>query len=154
MGGFAVIIGRVCTIRADDNFLVSSAALEMMRRMNYMPGMGLGRDQQGVFKFPNFLGSSERFGLGYVPRRSDPKKRWRNRARAQATEERLVVSFVPEGEKALYQGQPEPFFDLETKREYPEFEIFVEDTWDSENEAEKREELVRALHVDWVEAFY
>lgn len=122
MGGFAVVTEIVCTIRADDGFLVSSEALEIMQRMNYKPGMGLGRDQQGVSEFPQFFGSNERFGLGYVPKKSDPLKRWRNRARAR------VVEKKPVGEKIPYQGQPEPYFDTETKKEYPGFEIFVEDT--------------------------
>ncbi|KAF7153352.1 hypothetical protein RHSIM_Rhsim01G0137900 [Rhododendron simsii] len=39
------------------------------------------------------------------------------------------------------------------QKEYLGFEIFAEDTRDSDDEAEKREELVMALHVDWVEAF-
>ncbi|KAI8530518.1 hypothetical protein RHMOL_Rhmol11G0065500 [Rhododendron molle] len=96
---------------------------------------------------------SERFGLGYVPRRSDLKKRWCNRAHTRGAEERPKVILVSEEEKVPYQGQPEPYFDVETKNEYPGFEIFIEDTWDSEDEAEKKEELVRTLHTDWVEAF-
>ncbi|KAF7147363.1 hypothetical protein RHSIM_Rhsim03G0117400 [Rhododendron simsii] len=56
------------------------------------------------------------------PKKSDPLKRWRNRARAR------VVEKKPVGEKIPYQGQPEPYFDTETKKEYPGFEIFVEDT--------------------------
>lgn len=129
MGGFAVIApGGVCTVRTDDGFAISSVALEMMRRINYTLGMGLGRDQQGVSKFLQFPGSSERFGLGYVPRKSDPKRRWRNRARANAAEKKPIGSFVSEAEKTPYQGQPEPFFDAETKEMYPGFEIFAEDT--------------------------
>ncbi|KAF7153668.1 hypothetical protein RHSIM_Rhsim01G0151100 [Rhododendron simsii] len=64
--------------------------------------------------------------------------------------EELVVNKAME---VPYQGQPEPYFDVETKKEYLGFEIFAEDTWDSDDEAEKREELVRALHADWVEVF-
>lgn len=107
---------KICTIQADDGFLVSSAALEMMRKMNYMPGLGLGRNQQGIAEFPSFLENSHHFGLGYVPKKSG--KRWRNRARAHATAQKSVVNFVAEEEKALYQGQPEPFLDMESKVKY------------------------------------
>lgn len=129
----------------EDEFLVSSAALEMMRRMNYMLGMGLGRNQQGIAEFPSFPKNNHHFGLEYVPKKSDPKKRWRNRAQAHAAKKKSVVNFVSEGEKALYQGQPEPFLDMETKEKYLRFEIFAADTWDSDDEAKKREELVKVL---------
>lgn len=79
LGGFSLVTsGKVYTIQMDEDFSISSAALEMMRKMKYMPGMGLGRNQQGIAEFPSFPENSHRFGLGYVPKKSDPKKRWRN----------------------------------------------------------------------------
>ncbi|KAI8560169.1 hypothetical protein RHMOL_Rhmol04G0235100 [Rhododendron molle] len=42
-GGFSFdTSGSVLAITMDDDFIISSAALEIMRRMSYMPGLGLG----------------------------------------------------------------------------------------------------------------
>ncbi|KAI8535448.1 hypothetical protein RHMOL_Rhmol10G0175100 [Rhododendron molle] len=128
----------------EDGFLVSSAVLEIMKRMKYLPGIGLGLYAQGVPEFPDFPGSNERFGLGYEAKKSDSAKKWRDRARAHATEMKLKEK------EALYQGEPEPFVDLETKMKYPGFEIFANDTWESDEEFAKIEELSEAL--DWLEA--
>ncbi|KAI8542776.1 hypothetical protein RHMOL_Rhmol08G0166100 [Rhododendron molle] len=104
MGGFAVITQRVCSIRANDSFLASSVELEIMRRMNHIPGMGLGCDLLGVSEFPHFPRSNEQFGLGYEPKRSDPKKRWRNRAQARAAKEKPMVGCCPKKRKFRIKG--------------------------------------------------
>ncbi|KAI8542936.1 hypothetical protein RHMOL_Rhmol08G0178600 [Rhododendron molle] len=56
--------GSVLTINVDDDIIISSVALVIMRRMSYLPGMGLGIHQQGVPKFPTFSFSEGRYGLG------------------------------------------------------------------------------------------
>lgn len=68
----------------------------------------------------------------------------------QAGAKKKPIQFVKAPE-AIYQGEPKPFWDVETKTKLPGFEIFANDTWDSDDEAEKREELVKAHQVDWIE---
>ncbi|KAI8542780.1 hypothetical protein RHMOL_Rhmol08G0166500 [Rhododendron molle] len=77
--------------------------------------------------------------------KSDPAKKWRNHARSHA------IEMKSKGKEPLYQGEPEPFVDIETKKKYPGFEIFANDTWESDEEVPKVEELSEAL--DWLEAF-
>ncbi|KAI8571780.1 hypothetical protein RHMOL_Rhmol01G0145600 [Rhododendron molle] len=116
-----------------------------MRRMNYLPGLGLGRNQQGVSEFPHFPGSVDPYGLGYVPKENNPARKWCNRARAQAAGIKFRAGPMINEKEKLYPGEPEPFIDLETKVKYPGFEIFANDTWESVEEAAKIEELSEAL---------
>ena len=37
----------------------------MIRKMNYRPGIGLGKDEQGNSELPNFKGQGNSKGLGY-----------------------------------------------------------------------------------------
>ncbi|KAI8572213.1 hypothetical protein RHMOL_Rhmol01G0180700 [Rhododendron molle] len=88
--------------------------------------------------------------LGYKPKKNDPARKWRNRAQAQTAEIKFRAGPVINKREKLYQGEPKPFIDLETKVKYPRFEIFANDTWESDEEFPKIEELSEAL--DWLEA--
>ncbi|KAI8571800.1 hypothetical protein RHMOL_Rhmol01G0147200 [Rhododendron molle] len=66
--------GLALAINVDDDFIISFVALDIMRRMSYMPGLGLGNNQQGVPEFPTLPPSEGRFGLGYVPPAKHAKK--------------------------------------------------------------------------------
>lgn len=67
--------GSFLAITMDDDFIISSAALEIMRRMSFMIGLGLGINQQGIAEFPIFPFTEGRFGLGYAPPAEGAKKR-------------------------------------------------------------------------------
>ena len=45
----------------------NTAVANMMKRMNYFPGLGLGRNQQGIAEFPINTTASPPAGLGYIP---------------------------------------------------------------------------------------
>ena len=49
----------------------STVVLDMMRSMSYMPGLGLGRCQDGRTKFITVLDHDPPFGLGFVPVEAD-----------------------------------------------------------------------------------
>ena len=45
--------------------------LEMMRGMTFLPGMGLGRHQQGPSEFIAAIDHDTIFGLGFIPTEAD-----------------------------------------------------------------------------------
>ena len=49
----------------------STMILSMMRGMSYMPGLGLGRRQQGSCKFVFTIDHDVPYGLGYTPSEED-----------------------------------------------------------------------------------
>ncbi|KAH7834736.1 hypothetical protein Vadar_019075 [Vaccinium darrowii] len=53
--------------------------------------------------------------------------------------------------EAIYQGDPEPFWDMEAKTKLPGFEIFADDTWESDDETEGWKAPAKIPHVDWIE---
>ena len=134
-GGFAFDTeGSVMAVRVED-YLISSVAVDLMRKMNYMPGLGLGINQQGTPEFPTIVSNPKRRGLGYTGD-SEGTKRTR---------------FV--GEKALeqYKGQTESFWDKDKKKIWPGFEIFAADTWsDEEEEKEHLAPKQKPAQADWV----
>ena len=50
----------------------STLVLSMMRGMSYMPGLGLGRRQQGPRDFTITVDHDMPYGLGYTPFEDDP----------------------------------------------------------------------------------
>lgn len=45
LGGFSFdTAGTILTIKVDEDFYITSTIIEMMRKMSYLPGMGLGRN--------------------------------------------------------------------------------------------------------------
>ena len=139
-GGFSFdTSGSVLTIDMDDGFFISSTALEMMKKMSYMPGFGLGANQQGISEFPNFPSKSNRFGLGYTaPTSSDARRKGRRTPRT------LQEKPTKEGDEDAYQGQAEMFWDAKTGKWLPGFEIFEADTWASSDEEQTDEGAVGA----------
>ncbi|RVW11730.1 hypothetical protein CK203_110105 [Vitis vinifera] len=57
----------------------STVVLDMMRGMTFLPGMGLGRRQQGPSEFIAAIDHDTTFGLGFIPTEAD----YRHMARAQ-----------------------------------------------------------------------
>ncbi|XP_034693811.1 uncharacterized protein LOC117920414 [Vitis riparia] len=51
----------------------STLVLSMMRGMSYLPGMGLGRRQQGPHKFTFTVDHDAPYGLGYIPTEADAR---------------------------------------------------------------------------------
>ncbi|KAI8538444.1 hypothetical protein RHMOL_Rhmol09G0104100 [Rhododendron molle] len=127
-GGFSFdTSGSVLAIAVADDFIISSAAFEIMRRTAFMPGFGLGINQQGIAEFPIFPFTEGQFGLGYVP----PAKRAKNgkgTRKLQTLYGNLDNYFICEGGSNDYAGQVEPFWDPETRTWLPGFEIFAVDT--------------------------
>lgn len=115
----------------NNDFVVNSTVLEMMRRMAYLPGTGLGRSQQGVAELPNFPIHKGRFGLGYKPIGKEKK------VCGYVYDKNYVVYFVKGGANRPYHGHPEPFVNTIDGEFYPGFEIFIDDVWGSEDEKEK-----------------
>ena len=84
--------------------------LSMMRGMSYMPGLGLGRRQQGPREFTITVDHDISYGLGYIPTADDARhmtrlRRERVRARMSGIPFdyplrpytfQLVVSILPE----------------------------------------------------------
>ena len=51
----------------------STLVLSMMRGMSYMPGLGLGRRQQGPLEFAFTVDHDILYGLGYTPSEEDAR---------------------------------------------------------------------------------
>ena len=49
----------------------STVVLDMMRGMTFLPGMGLGRRQQGLREFIATMDHDTTFGLGFIPTEVD-----------------------------------------------------------------------------------
>ncbi|KAJ4949858.1 hypothetical protein NE237_008249 [Protea cynaroides] len=49
----------------------SGKAFKPSRLMNYFPGMGLGKRQQGILTIPDLHHNEGRYGLGYIPTQED-----------------------------------------------------------------------------------
>ncbi|KAI8542639.1 hypothetical protein RHMOL_Rhmol08G0153400 [Rhododendron molle] len=76
LGGFSFDnSGSVLAINVDGDFLISSVAMDIMLRMSYFPGLGLGIRQQGVLEFPVFPSCQGRFGMGYTVSANNAKRR-------------------------------------------------------------------------------
>lgn len=113
----------------------------MMLKMENLPDLGIGRKNQGVAEFLKFLTNNHRFGLGYG---SDHGKK------ARACAKKGPIQFVKAPE-VVYQGDPEPFWDMGAKTKLPRFEIFVDNTWESDDETEGWKTSAKIPQVDWIE---
>ncbi|KAG5564943.1 hypothetical protein RHGRI_000971 [Rhododendron griersonianum] len=111
-----------------------------MKKMSYMPGLGLGKNLQGPAQFEEPGTLTRVTGVGYHP--SEDKKEKKG--------DRLEDYFVKEEAKQIYQGQPEPFWDKETNTFLPGFEIFANNVWPESNE-ELEAVIKPAKTTDWVE---
>ncbi|KAI8549196.1 hypothetical protein RHMOL_Rhmol06G0007600 [Rhododendron molle] len=142
-GGFSFdISGSVLAIAVADDFIISSAAFEIMRRMAFMPGFGLGINQQGIAEFPVFPFSEGQFGLGYVPP-TKKAKFGKGTGKLQTLYGNPDSYFVPEGGRNAYVGQVKPFWAPETRVWLPGFKIFAADTWADSEEDVAKDELAK-----------
>ncbi|KAI8537836.1 hypothetical protein RHMOL_Rhmol09G0055000 [Rhododendron molle] len=122
LGGFSFdTSGSVLAINVDGDFLISSVAMDIMLRMSYFPGLGLGIRQQGVPEFPIFPFCEGRFGLGYTAS-ADNTKRRKHTGKPRTLYGDPDSYFVREVGKAAYTGQAEPFINPETGELLPGFE--------------------------------
>ncbi|KAG5544329.1 hypothetical protein RHGRI_016922 [Rhododendron griersonianum] len=141
LGGFSLDTSRsVFTVKIDDDFVVSNVAIKIMKKMSYMPGLGLGKNLQGPAQFEEPGTLTRVTGVGYHPSEDRKEKKG----------DRLEDYFVKEKAKQIYQGQPEPFWDKETKTFLPGFEIFANDVW-PESDEELKAVIKPVKTTDWVE---
>ncbi|KAI8530120.1 hypothetical protein RHMOL_Rhmol11G0030800 [Rhododendron molle] len=146
LGGFSFdTSGSVLAINVDGNFIISSVAMDIMRRMSFFPGLGLGIRQLGVPEFPTFPSCEGRFGLGYVASTKDAKIRKRT-GKPRTLYSDPNIYFVRAVGNAAYTGQAEPFIDAKTGELLPGFEVFANDTWSSSDEEPAKAEFKRKLN--------
>ena len=77
--GFVFDEFQVVSLEGDNRDMVpmsfdqhnSTLVLSMMRGMSYMPGLGLGRHQQGPREFSITVDNDIPYGLGYTPSEDD-----------------------------------------------------------------------------------
>ena len=72
----------------------------MMKGMNFMPGMGLGKDQQGPSEFIEPKVYISKYGLGYH------KIGKLRKSKAKAKKKTLWQTFVKEDVNSPYTGKP------------------------------------------------
>ena len=82
----------------------------MIKKMNYRPGQGLGKNEQENPKLPDFNGQGNTKGLGYkgVGLSKIERKRFFNRNNLLRNMGPLKDSFVKEGKGKFYLGEKEP----------------------------------------------
>ncbi|RVW89168.1 Retrovirus-related Pol polyprotein from transposon 17.6 [Vitis vinifera] len=69
----------------DDLLLTGTVVLDMMRGMTFLPGMGLGRRQQGPSEFTAAIDHDTTFGLGFIPTEADYRyMAWLRKERVRA----------------------------------------------------------------------
>ncbi|RVW68560.1 Transposon Ty3-I Gag-Pol polyprotein [Vitis vinifera] len=78
---------------SEDDLLLtgSTVVLDMMRGMTFLPGMGLGRRQQGSSEFIAAIDHDTTFGLGFIPTEAD----YRHMARLRKERVRARLSHTP-----------------------------------------------------------
>ena len=97
--GFVFDEVQVVSLEDDDRDMVpmsfdqhsSTLVLNMMRGMSYMPGLGLGRRQQGSREFTITVDHDISYGLGYIPTADDA----RHMARLRRERVRARMSGIP-----------------------------------------------------------
>ena len=92
----------------------------MMKGMNFMPGMGLGKNQQGPPEFVEPKVPKSKFGLGY-----QRIGRLRRARRQSSRKKTLWETFMEEGTNYPYAGKPKPL--MIADKLVPGFEIFIEE---------------------------
>ncbi|XP_043692935.1 uncharacterized protein LOC122643375 [Telopea speciosissima] len=132
LGGFK--IGHICTsfVNEEDSVLGkfpmmwSKATVRIMKKMKYFPGLGLGKNQQGIPAFPEIQANTNHHGLGFNPK--DPKKKAPGRRNSAVNGnpyfKTLNGYFMKVGEDFPYYGNQEPWFDQEQGKRLPGLEIF------------------------------
>ncbi|XP_077244859.1 uncharacterized protein LOC143884896 isoform X2 [Tasmannia lanceolata] len=117
-------------------FAISSVVAKMMRKMNYFPGMNLGRDPSKASHWRPIKANHGIFGLGYVPTEEEEEameKLLKLKEEIRRTGRVLLMApyplsmnghFIKEGETFPYYGFSEPWYDSVTGIMIPGFEIF------------------------------
>ena len=122
-----------------DDFLNPQVAA-MMLQMQYFPGLGLGRNHQGIATFPSIPTQHYSFGLGYKPTREDyAQKAKEAREKALAKKEGRPIPmkkvkipptmngyWIREGDDFPFCGFPEPFIDPPSGKRTLGLEIFFD----------------------------
>ncbi|KAI8530381.1 hypothetical protein RHMOL_Rhmol11G0053800 [Rhododendron molle] len=68
LGGFSLDTSKfVYSVSIDDDFVISNVAIQIMKKMSNMPGIGLGKNLQGPAKFEAQGTLMRTIGLGYSP---------------------------------------------------------------------------------------
>ncbi|MDQ9783485.1 hypothetical protein, partial [Serratia marcescens] len=101
--------------------LYSIPTWNMMHRMHFFPGIGLGLFGNGILTPPLVVVKHDTFGLGYRPAPGEVSGKGELTQPIQAT---LNDRFVKEGECVTYCGFPEPFISSHSHKLLPGLEIF------------------------------
>ena len=125
---------QVCMIYEDE---LNPKIASMMKGMNFMPEMGLGKDQQGLAEFIEPKVPISKHGLGF--QKVGKARRARRKSNRKKT---LWETFVEEGTNYPYTGKPEPL--LIADKLVPWFEIFAEEV-NGIREPIVKEEVVEEL---------
>ena len=82
----------------------------MIKKMNYRPGQGLGKNEQKNSELPDFKGQGNSKGLGYkgVGLSKIAKRRFFSRNNLLRNMGPLKDSFVKEAKDKFYSGEKEP----------------------------------------------
>ncbi|KAI8572305.1 hypothetical protein RHMOL_Rhmol01G0187200 [Rhododendron molle] len=158
LGGFSFnMSGSVLALNVDGDFLISSVAMDIMLRMSYFPGLGLGICQQGVPEFLTYPFCEGQFGLGYTTFAKNAKRR-KHTGKPRTLYGNPDSYFVREVGNATYTGQPEPFINPETGELLPGFEVFADNTWSESDDEPARMEFKRKpsqvkIKTDWLGTF-
>ena len=96
----------------------------MIKKMNYQPGQGLGKDEQGNPELPDFKGQGNTKGLGYkgIGLSKVARRRFFSTNNLFRNVRPLKNSFVKEGKGKFYLGEEEPVKVAGVS--VPRFEIF------------------------------
>ena len=87
----------------------NSRVLSMIKKMNYQPGQGLGKDEQGNPELPDFKGQGNSKGLGYkgIGLSKVARRRFFSMNNLFRNVRSLKNSFVNEGKGKFYLGKEE-----------------------------------------------
>ena len=106
---------QVCMIYEDE---LNPKITNMMKGMNFMPGIGLGKDQQGPTEFIESKVPISKHGLGFQKLGKAGKAK-----RKSKKKKAMWKTFMEEGANYPYTDKPEPL--LIADKLVPGFEIFA-----------------------------
>ena len=94
-----------------DRVEMDPKVLSMIKKMNYRPEQGLGKNEQGNLELPDFKGQGDSKGLGYTGvglGSKGARRRFFNRNNLLKNVGPLKDNFVKEGKGNFYLGKKEP----------------------------------------------
>ena len=118
---------KICMIYK--SWMNEKVVLNMMRNMEFFPGLGLGKYQQGLPGFVDQETPRLKHGIGYGEEDGSDTEldiwdQLDKEAKIEAKKGTLKITFFREGTKYPYQGTPEPI--LMAGEVIPGFEIFAD----------------------------